>query len=208
MDAAFSSAPEAQAKRLSPVRDASWCCLATGDVLPKDELIRFVVDPDNNVVPDLARNLPGQGLWVKVDYEAITLAAKQGLFGKMAKAPVKTAPNLADQVIKLLRVRCLAFLGLAKGAGVAVLGQTQVEMALREKKLGLLLLADDAKAELVNLRKIPIYHLFSRDELGQALGFAQIVYAGLRPHGLTKSLKTELYRLEKLIQTSPDRKNG
>jgi uncharacterized protein len=216
MEAAHTSAPDLQATlppAAAPAVDGEerpapeLCsgedrrCLSTGESLSKDELIRFVIGPSDAVVPDLAHNLPGRGLWVKADYQAINLAVKKGLFAKAAKASAKADPDLADQVIKLLRARCLSFTGLAKGAGIAVLGEAQVETALRAQKLGLLLLADDAKSELDRRQAIPECHLFTRDELGAALGYAQIVYAGLKPHGLTKRLLAEIHRLTKLIET-------
>jgi len=175
-------------------------CLVTGDVLPKTDLCRFVVGPDQTIVPDLAENLPGRGLWVKAEREAITTAASKGLFSKAAKASVKADPALADQVAALLRSRCLNFMGLAKKAGLSVLGQSQVETALRAKKINLLLLADDASATLDNRYAVPECHLFSRDELGASLGYAQIVYAGLTAHGLTNRLKAEINKLAKLTE--------
>ena len=36
----------------------------TGAVMPKDALLRFVLAPDGQVVPDLAGKLPGRGIWV------------------------------------------------------------------------------------------------------------------------------------------------
>jgi len=119
-------------------------CLVTGEELPKDELIRFVVGPDNSIVPDLAQNLPGRGLWVKAAREPIAAAARKNLFSKAAKASVKADPNLADIVESLLRKRCFDFMGLARGAGLAVLGQTQVEAAVAGRAAGSVLLANDA----------------------------------------------------------------
>jgi predicted RNA-binding protein YlxR (DUF448 family) len=208
MEAAHTSAPDLQTTpssevTVSAVNEDERRCLATGEIYSKDELIRFVIGPADAVVPDLAQNLPGRGLWVKADYDAITTAAKKGLFAKAAKAPAKADPDLANQVIKLLRARCLSFMGMAKGAGITVLGQPQVEAALRAQKLGLLLLAEDAKSELDRRQAVPECHLFSRDELGAALGYAQIVYAGLNPHGLTKRLSAEIHRLTRLTETSP-----
>ncbi len=199
MEAAETSAPETQA---TPSLDNERRCLASGAMLPKEDLVRFVIGPDSAVVPDLAQNLPGRGLWVKADADAITTAAQKSLFAKAAKTAAKAAPDLADQVTKILRARCLNFMGLAKGAGMTILGQPQVEAAIRANKLGLLLLADDAKSELDRRNPIQECHLFTREELGAALGYAQIVYAGLKPHGLTKRLKTEINRLQKLIDTS------
>lgn len=200
MEAAETSAPEPEA---ATVPSGERRCLASGDMLPKDKLIRFVIGPDGAVVPDLAHNLPGRGLWVKADCEAITLAAQKNLFAKAAKTAAKPAADLAALVTQLLRARCLNFIGLAKGAGIAVLGETQVMTALRARKLALLLLSDDASVTLDARQGLPEYKIFTRAELGAALGYAQIVYVGLQPHGLTKRLSAELQRLSQLLKTSP-----
>ena len=39
-------------------------CVATRTVRPVSELIRFVIGPDGEPVPDLKRKLPGRGIWV------------------------------------------------------------------------------------------------------------------------------------------------
>lgn len=177
-------------------------CIVTGLVRPKDELIRFVVSPDHNIVPDLAGNLPGRGLWVTAEREAIEAAAQKNLFAKAAKAQVKVEPALADVVAQLLRKRCLDWLGLARSAGIAVLGQPQVEAALKAKTIVLLFVADDAAANgLEKVNPASAVRCFNRNELGAALGHDQIVYAGLKRHGLTEKLQTELVRLEKIAST-------
>ena len=178
-------------------------CLATGEVLPKEQMVRFVVGPNAEIVPDLEQDLPGRGLWVKADSEAISEAAKKGLFTKAAKTAAKASPDLAAQVQKLLRHRCLSFVGLSKGAGITVLGEEQVGIALRKGELAYLLLADDAmSAKLDHRGSLPTFNLFTRGELGQALGYAQIVYAGLRPHKLTRRLASEIGRLSALMAVS------
>lgn len=209
MEAVHAPSPEAEAAQPIAGEGANERrCLVTGEMLAKAGMVRFVVGPANEVVPDLAENLPGRGLWVKADYAAIAEAAKKGLFAKAAKAPAKAAPDLSDQVIRLLRTYCLNFIGLGKAAGVAVLGETQVEEALRASKLALLLLAKDAKGDLPGQNPIPTCRLFGREELGQALGYAQIVYAGFKPHGLTKRLAAEIGRLTKLQNTSPHKQEN
>lgn len=173
-------------------------CLATGEMKPRAELVRFVIGPDQAVVPDLAENLPGTGLWVSASAELITQAAKKNLFAKAAQTAAKPAADLAAQTEKLLRARCLSLLGLAKSAGAATLGEAQTEAALRAGELDLFLHAPDAGRTLDNRRGTTACALFSREELGDALGFAQIVYAGLAPHGLTQKLKREIDRLQGL----------
>ena len=109
MQAAFETAQETQGQppsdneRLAgskPKRSAGEDrrCLATGEVLPKDAMVRFALGPADDIVPDLAQDLPGRGLWVKADRGAIASAATKGLFSKAAKKPVKADPHLAELV--------------------------------------------------------------------------------------------------------------
>src|SRR6201994_1370080 len=39
-------------------------CIVTRERLPKERMIRFVVGPDRQLVPDLAARLPGRGIWL------------------------------------------------------------------------------------------------------------------------------------------------
>ena len=98
---------------------------------------------------------------------------------------------------------------MAKGVGVAVLGETQTEAALRGKKLALYLCAPDAARSLDNRNSIVECKLFSRDEMGAALGYGQIAYAGLSPHGVTDKLIMEIERLRSMTMSmSTDRNEG
>ena len=59
-------------------------CIATGDVRPKSELIRFVVGPDHSIYPDLAGKLPGRGIWVSANAKALETAVKKNHFPSAA----------------------------------------------------------------------------------------------------------------------------
>src|SRR3954453_10750656 len=85
--------------------------IVTGEVMDEARLIRFVAGPDGQVVPDLARKLPGRGLWVAADRASVATAAKKGLFARAAKAKVHASPDLAEQVEILLKRRLLSGLG-------------------------------------------------------------------------------------------------
>ena len=93
--------------------------LVTRQVLDESRLIRFVPAPDGSVAPDLARKLPGRGLWVEASRASVEIAVKKNLFARSAKAPLKPAADLADMVEKLLVRRCLDQLGLARREGDA-----------------------------------------------------------------------------------------
>src|SRR5690606_28744965 len=56
--------------------------LASRQALDESRLIRFVADPDGAVVPDLARKLPGRGLWVAADRASLEAAIKKNLFAR------------------------------------------------------------------------------------------------------------------------------
>ncbi len=196
MEAAHASPPDRTPRSQSSERK----CLVTGEVRSKDDLIRFAVSPDNLVTPDLSQNLPGRGLWVTADRESIATAARKNLFSKAAKESVKVDADLADQVARLTRKRSLDFVGLARSSGIAVLGQPQVEAGLKAGKIELLLIADDATQSLDSRIIVQTYRGFTRNELGAALGYDQIVYAGFQKHLLTKKIAAELARLDKIAE--------
>ena len=193
------SACESTRHCLPSAPDGARRCLVAGEMKPRAEMVRFVIGPDNSVVPDLSENLPGHGLWVTATPDAIHLAVKKNLFAKVAKATAHPAMTLAEDVTRLLRKRCLEFLGLAKGAGIAVLGEGQTESALRANKLALYLHAPDATRVLDNRNSIAECEIFSRHEMGAAFGYDQIVYVGISPHGLAEKLKLEIKRLQSMM---------
>jgi hypothetical protein len=85
--------------------------------MAEERLIRFVAGPGGEVTPDLARKLPGRGLWVASDRASVATAARKGLFARAAKAKLSAPADLADQVERLLLTRLLSGLGLARKAG-------------------------------------------------------------------------------------------
>jgi predicted RNA-binding protein YlxR (DUF448 family) len=105
-------------------------CIATGEEGAPEKMIRFVVGPEGDAVPDLARQLPGRGMWVRAERAALERAIEKKLFSKAARAPVTTSPDLADRVERLLLDRVLADLGRARRAGRAVAGFVKVEQMI------------------------------------------------------------------------------
>ena len=60
-------------------------CIATGETQPKSGLIRFVIGPEAQIVPDVLEKLPGRGIWVTSDRDALEKAVTKGLFSRGAK---------------------------------------------------------------------------------------------------------------------------
>jgi hypothetical protein len=159
--------------------------IVSGEVMEEAALVRFVVGPGEVVVPDLARKLPGRGLWVAADRSAVDAAQKKNLFARAAKAKVSAPGDLATQVEMLLRRRVLAGLGLARKAGALTSGFEKVSQALAANKAAWLIEASDGAADgrrklLALARKQPpvppLLGAFSAAELGLALGAENVIH--------------------------------
>src|SRR3954464_15686197 len=66
-------------------------CAVTRLVRPIGELIRFVVSPQGEVIPDLKRKLPGRGLWVSASHRTVAEAVRRHQFSKGFKRQVRAA---------------------------------------------------------------------------------------------------------------------
>lgn len=159
--------------------------IVSGEVMAEARLIRFVAGPDMSVTPDIARKLPGRGLWVAADRASVDVAAKKGLFARAAKTRLAARPDLADQVEGLLRRRLLAALGLARKAGALTSGFEKVLAAVLAGKAAFLIEAADGAADgrrklLAAARRIPrppgLIGLFASAELGLALGAENVIH--------------------------------
>jgi len=159
--------------------------IVTGEVMDEARLIRFVAGPGGVVVPDLARKLPGRGLWVAADRASVETAAKKGLFSRAAKAKLQAPADLAEQVESLLKRRLLAALGLAKRGGDLTSGFEKVSQAITSGKCAWLIEASDGAADgrrklWAQTRKQPrppaVFGVFSAEELGLALGLENVIH--------------------------------
>ena len=109
-------------------------CAVTRQVRPIDELIRFVVSPSGEVVPDLKRKLPGRGLWVSASRQAVAEAVRRNHFGKGFKREVRATPTLAADTEALLVRGVIEALAMAAKAGQVVSGFSKVEGALAQRQ--------------------------------------------------------------------------
>ncbi len=64
---AFAVAMSLNEPQAPPSTGPQRTCIATGETAAPERMIRFVVGPEGDVVPDLARRLPGRGMWVKAE---------------------------------------------------------------------------------------------------------------------------------------------
>ncbi len=178
--------------------------LVSRQVLDESRLIRFVAGPDNAVYPDLARKLPGRGLWVAADRASVDAAVKKNMFARAAKAPLKPAEDLSDMVENLLKKRCLDQLGLARREGVLISGFEKSAANIRGGKVAWMIEAADGSADgrnkLVALARHvspapKICGIFSADDLSLALGLENAIHAVLLKGGRADRWTQEVERL-------------
>ena len=155
-------------------------CIATGTVGDRSRLLRFVVDPSGELVPDVASRLPGRGLWLTPRREILESAIARRLFARSARRPVAIPPGLADRVENMLVQRCCDLIGLARRAGLAVAGVEKVCEAVRAEKAGLLVLALDGaeggRRKMRSLgRDLPAVMVLTAAEMGTIFGRDHVV---------------------------------
>jgi len=191
-------------------------CIVTGEVLPEAKLIRFVVGPENEIVPDLSAKLPGRGIWISADHAALQRAVVKNLFSRAAKTPVHAAANLPERIEGLLVSRMQDCLGLARRSGVLVLGFDNVVRALESRrKAGVLVEARDGAPDgrrkvlgvaLAQGVRSQMIDVLTAAELSMALGRENVIHAALFPGPLAERLMLDAKRLEGF--RPPDEKNG
>ena len=173
------TAPEAPVDAVpGPLRT----CIVTGGTAAPERMIRFVVGPEGDVVPDLARRLPGRGMWLRAERGLLEQAIARKAFARAARAPVKVAADLPDRVEALLLGRVLEDLSRARRAGRAVAGFVRVEQMLGRHRAGLLIVASEADGDgLAKLEAtgLPIERLGDAAALGGVFGRDRAVYVAV-----------------------------
>lgn len=175
-------------------------CLVTGESHDKSALLRFVVGPDQSIVPDVAGKLPGRGLWTLARRDIVAAAVKKGLFARAAREKVSVPADLADRIEALLVRRAGELLGLARRAGQAVAGFAKVEAELNKGTVSVLVEAVDGAADgrekLARLvPDLPVVEVLTAAELGAAFAREHVVHAALLRGGLAKNFLAESARL-------------
>ena len=163
-------------------------------------MLRFVVGPSGELVPDVASDLPGRGLWLTPRREILERAVAKRLFGRAARRPVTVPPELPDRIEALLAQRCCDAIGLARRAGLAVAGFQKVCEAVRAGKVGLLLAALDGAEGGRNKiralgRELPLASVLTGAEMGEVFGRDHVVHVALGGGRLSSRLLADAERI-------------
>jgi hypothetical protein len=171
-------------------------CALTHEVKPAAELIRFVVGPDESIVPDTDAKAEGRGVWISLGEQFVAEAFKKKAFAKSLKSAVTVPEDLPALTRLRLQQRLVASLQMAKKAGQLLTGATKVKAALEtgeaialvtatdaaedgKKKLLATLKASSKAAEELGLpgANRPHFELLDSAQLGLALGIENVIHA-------------------------------
>jgi uncharacterized protein len=195
-------------------------CAVSREVRPIDELIRFVISPQGDVVPDLKRKLPGRGMWVTASREVVAEAVRRHQFSKAFKRELRTPQTLPADIEALLVRSVTEALGIAAKAGQIVAGFGKVESALREGSVEVLIHASDGAADGIrkldtlarqnagNLgarAQIPVVTALKSLELDLALTRSNVIHAALLAGPASKSFLSRSQMLVRYRMADADK---
>lgn len=189
-------------------------CLASGQSADPEAMTRFVLSPDNIVVPDVRGKLPGRGVWVTTNKAALEMVVKNGSFARGFKTKVNVPEDLVAQTAELYRRQLAELLSLTKKSGVVVLGFDQVRKAAGGQALGWRIEArdgaEDGRGKIRSLARAICYEMelplpgviacFTASELGQLFGRDSITHAAIPRGRLSKKIG---YVTDKLLGFEP-----
>lgn len=183
-------------------------CIVTRAEKSPDEMIRFVVGPDNQVFPDLQRKLPGRGVWITAERKYLEQAVSKNLFARGFKDKVKAEDSLPQLVEDIMRQTSLQALAMTKKAGLVATGQAKAEAMIREGAALALLQASDAGSDGVKklaaaLKAQKVYEEketmlideFTSEELDKTLNGTNTMYVALLVGGASQKLVEMISRL-------------
>lgn len=167
-------------------------CIVTRETAPPETLIRFVASPDGRVVPDLKRQLPGRGCWIKAERALVDRAVNKKLFARALKTDAKAEADLGGLVDRLLAADLVGMMNMARKAGQFISGAMKVDAAVRSGAAIAVFHAADAAPDGVRkidqARKawklgsdaeedIPSFSLFTGAELDEVMGQNAFIHA-------------------------------
>jgi predicted RNA-binding protein YlxR (DUF448 family) len=193
-------------------------CAVSRTERPVEDLVRFVLGPDGTIVPDLARRLPGRGVWVEARRQALSEAVRRKVFARSLQQPVTVPGELPDQVERLMARRLAEAISLANKAGLLVTGFAKVEGTIAAGRAAVLIQAADGSADgavklarkfeaLVGPERAAEATVaeLSGEQLDLAIGRSNVVHAAASGGGAAQRILEEARRLRRYRSGDPQR---
>jgi len=165
--------------RIMPGKEPQRSCIACRAVKDKGELLRFVISPENELVPDLLAKLPGRGAYTCMNSVCMKKALKNKQFNRAFRCEVNIpeTDRLIEQLVARMNDRIGSLISMACKAGKVVSGSDLVIESIGRKKSGFLFIATDVSTEIgrkiqEHARKYNVPHesIFNKEMLGALIG--------------------------------------
>ena len=178
-------------------------CIVRNQVLPAAELLRFVINDDGMVLPDIHARAPGRGVWVTADRSCIEQACKK-VFSRGFKRNACVPADLAEQVELQLRRFCLDLMALARRSGDLLGGYEKVRSEIRKARPGWIIEAKDGseggREKILALclgvwDEVPLVGCFDAGELGKVFGQSHANHVLMHSGAIASNLGLQLQRL-------------
>ncbi|MBI5484910.1 MAG: DUF448 domain-containing protein [Deltaproteobacteria bacterium] len=184
-------------------------CLGCRVCKDQNDLIRFVLSNENEVLPDLESKLPGRGAYTCVSRECLAKAVMQRQFRRSFKQDVSVmAPEeLAEHIKGVLFARIIGLIGLANKAGKVIGGGSMVSDALKSRvKPGLVIVASDVSEAiggkiilLADVHGVPHRTVITKDDFGAVLGKAPRSALAIKSGGFVAQLLRAIDRYRNFL---------
>lgn len=186
-------------------------CISCRKTDDKSRLIRYVLSPEAEIVPDIANKLPGRGVYTCFSRGCARKAVEKDLFSRSLKQAVKheSADKLCADIARCMEERISSYIALANKAGKIVSGSTMVMENLRKNthQAKLALLANDISEDiglkignLADVNGVTYYSLFDRNRLGELLGKGLRSAIVVQGEGFVVSLTREIERYRNFLR--------
>ncbi len=184
-------------------------CVVTRERLLKEQMLRFVLDPNGCVIPDIRCKLPGRGVWVEATKKRVEEAIARKAFARGFKQPVSVVSDMPDLIENLLHKDCLSALSLAYRAGNVIIGSAKLLEAIGKKPIVFILHSSEAAEDgcrkldnkfsaALNSGEMPSNNVsfFSCEQLSSALGQPKVVHIGLKDGSVTNRFRRLVNMIE------------
>ena len=152
-------------------------------------MIRFVLDPAGQVVPDVDGRLPGRGMWLSAERNVLNKAVGANVFARAARPPARVEVNLAEQSNACLRVRRWTVWGWRGGPARWPWVSSRCACACAQRQQQCWSQPPTVRKMVgAKLRRLapdrPTIAAFSKAELSAALGREGVVHVAVAPGAL------------------------
>jgi len=180
-------------------------CVLTGKVLPKDELLRFILLKDGTVLPDFNKKLDGHGFYLSNSKALLQeLSAKANPLNKILHTKTIIREDMPQIVEQILYKRGLDAVNLARKAGDLISGFEKIKEAIAKGKAAFVIEAtdagDDGKQKIAAMSKdVEKFIIYDVAALSKALNRENTVHLAVKKGPMSVMVQNALRRYQTFL---------